>query len=79
MMPSDNPNYPHRKLAMLVAGDFTALLTFATIGHFSHTDNLDASEIFMAALPFWIGELRMTEHKSRTKTACLEALLSCGP
>ena len=47
---------------MLIAGDFTALLTFATIGHFSHTDNLDVAEIFMAALPFWIGESRSTNH-----------------
>ncbi len=43
---------------MLAAGDWSAIGVFAAIGHFSHTNDLDAAEIFLAALPFWIGAWR---------------------
>eukprot|EP00192_Tetraselmis_astigmatica_P018327 CAMPEP_0117656660 /NCGR_PEP_ID=MMETSP0804-20121206/4922_1 /TAXON_ID=1074897 /ORGANISM="Tetraselmis astigmatica, Strain CCMP880" /LENGTH=237 /DNA_ID=CAMNT_0005463075 /DNA_START=103 /DNA_END=816 /DNA_ORIENTATION=- len=43
------------KIAALAGGDFISILLFAAVGHFSHSSNLDASEIFMTALPFWLG------------------------
>eukprot|EP00193_Tetraselmis_chui_P000217 CAMPEP_0177760792 /NCGR_PEP_ID=MMETSP0491_2-20121128/5458_1 /TAXON_ID=63592 /ORGANISM="Tetraselmis chuii, Strain PLY429" /LENGTH=216 /DNA_ID=CAMNT_0019276719 /DNA_START=74 /DNA_END=721 /DNA_ORIENTATION=- len=43
------------RVAALVAGDFAALLAFATVGHVSHFHDFDAAAIAMAALPFWLG------------------------
>mmetsp|Transcript_12852 Transcript_12852/g.32993 ORF Transcript_12852/g.32993 Transcript_12852/m.32993 type:complete len:256 (+) Transcript_12852:143-910(+) len=43
------------KIAILIAGDFSAILVFAAIGHVSHFHDFDLGQVAGAALPFWLG------------------------
>lgn len=43
------------RIALLVGGDFAALLAFAAIGRSSHGEPLAVLDVFLTALPFMLG------------------------